>query len=150
MFLPVFRREKGGVCGSKAVRTGCESKPRQTIDARNLSEAERTIRIVQNGFFHEAWIEDPGVGSTGSGFYCIHQKSGSRRETMKKVCIVLIRVYQKVVSPGLPRMCRFHPSCSEYAIQSIDKYGLIFGLYRAGIRLLKCQPFHPGGYDPVP
>jgi putative membrane protein insertion efficiency factor len=70
-----------------------------------------------------------------------------------KICAVLligvITFYQKFISPILPRSCRFYPTCSEYAIQAINKYGILKGTGKAIIRLLKCHPFHPGGYDPV-
>jgi uncharacterized protein len=60
-----------------------------------------------------------------------------------------IRFYQLVISPVLPPSCRFYPSCSTYAMQAITRYGLWRGLGLAGWRLLRCHPFHPGGWDPV-
>ncbi|MBO4887363.1 MAG: membrane protein insertion efficiency factor YidD [Firmicutes bacterium] len=70
---------------------------------------------------------------------------------MKKVLLVLIRFYQKWISPlkGRPT-CRFYPTCSAYAYEAIAKYGVFKGMYLAIRRILKCHPFHPGGYDPVP
>jgi uncharacterized protein len=68
---------------------------------------------------------------------------------VKSVLVMMIQFYQKVISPGLPRSCRFWPTCSDYAIEAIQKYGAVRGLLKAGIRVLKCNPFHPGGYDPV-
>lgn len=68
---------------------------------------------------------------------------------VRTLLIGLIRYYQKVISPCLPRSCRFWPSCSEYAIQAIETYGMGKGLLKASLRVLKCHPFHPGGYDPV-
>ncbi|HPW68291.1 MAG TPA: membrane protein insertion efficiency factor YidD [Deltaproteobacteria bacterium] len=68
---------------------------------------------------------------------------------VRTLLIGLIRCYQKVISPCLPRSCRFWPSCSEYAIQAIETYGMRKGLLKASLRVLKCHPFHPGGYDPV-
>jgi putative membrane protein insertion efficiency factor len=64
------------------------------------------------------------------------------------VCGV-IQLYQLVISPVLPPSCRFYPSCSTYAIQAITRYGMWRGLGLAGWRLLRCHPFHPGGWDPV-
>jgi len=49
----------------------------------------------------------------------------------------------------LPNSCRFYPTCSEYAVQAVEKYGVLKGLYMGIKRVLKCHPFHPGGYDPV-
>lgn len=64
--------------------------------------------------------------------------------------LVLIRGYQLCVSPFLPRVCRFHPSCSEYAARAVTHCGLLRGAALALWRLLRCNPFSPGGYDPGP
>jgi len=66
-----------------------------------------------------------------------------------RLLVLLIRFYQKAISPYLPRTCRFYPTCSEYAILAIQRHGTVKGLGLALIRILKCNPFHPGGYDPV-
>jgi len=60
-----------------------------------------------------------------------------------------IHVYQRVISPALPRRCKYHPTCSAYALQAIDRYGMLRGAVLAGWRLLRCNPFSHGGYDPV-
>lgn len=62
---------------------------------------------------------------------------------------VPIVVYQRVISPGLPRRCRYEPTCSRYAVQAISDYGILKGLVLAGWRLLRCNPWSRGGYDPV-
>ena len=68
---------------------------------------------------------------------------------MRKIFIFLIKFYQKAISPFLGRRCRFHPTCSEYTKQAVEKYGALKGLYLGLIRILKCHPFHKGGYDPL-
>jgi putative membrane protein insertion efficiency factor len=68
---------------------------------------------------------------------------------IKKALIIMIKAYQKFISPLLPVSCRFYPSCSQYAQDAINKYGSFKGVYLAALRILKCHPFHPGGYDPV-
>jgi len=68
---------------------------------------------------------------------------------MKKVLISLIRLYRVWISPALPSSCRYIPSCSEYAIEAIRIYGPMKGSYMATRRILRCHPFHAGGYDPV-
>jgi putative membrane protein insertion efficiency factor len=68
---------------------------------------------------------------------------------MKKIPILLIKLYKYLLSPLLPLSCRFTPTCSEYAIDAIGKYGFLKGFYLSFRRLLRCHPFHPGGYDPV-
>ncbi len=69
---------------------------------------------------------------------------------MKKLLLVLIRFYQKNISPALPPSCRFTPTCSQYAVEAIQKYGAGKGVLLALWRLLRCNPFSRGGYDPVP
>jgi uncharacterized protein len=69
---------------------------------------------------------------------------------MKKSLIWLVRGYQRFISPLFPPSCRFTPTCSQYAIDAIDRFGTIRGSYLATIRIIRCNPFHPGGYDPVP
>jgi putative membrane protein insertion efficiency factor len=69
---------------------------------------------------------------------------------MKKILIFIIRLYQIFLSPLLGRNCRFTPTCSRYAILAIEKYGAITGTTLAVKRILRCHPFNPGGYDPVP
>lgn len=61
-----------------------------------------------------------------------------------------IVAYRRWISPALPARCRFHPSCSAYALEAISVHGALRGFYLAVRRVLRCQPFHPGGYDPVP
>lgn len=68
---------------------------------------------------------------------------------MKVVLIFFIRAYRLLISPLLPPSCRFTPTCSEYAMQAIEKYGALRGIYLGARRLLRCHPFHSGGYDPV-
>ncbi|MBW2489534.1 MAG: membrane protein insertion efficiency factor YidD [Deltaproteobacteria bacterium] len=64
--------------------------------------------------------------------------------------LIAIRAYQFILSPMLTPACRFYPTCSEYAYQSILRYGLLKGFLIALKRILKCHPYHPGGIDPVP
>lgn len=64
--------------------------------------------------------------------------------------LILIRVYQWIVSPVLGPACRFYPTCSEYAYQAILRHGLLKGLFLALKRVLRCHPYHPGGIDLVP
>ena len=74
--------------------------------------------------------------------------AGGKR--MKTCLIRAIRFYQKYISPLKPPCCRFTPTCSEYALEAIQKYGPVKGSWLAVKRISKCHPFHKGGYDPVP
>jgi putative membrane protein insertion efficiency factor len=67
----------------------------------------------------------------------------------RRIVIVPIRVYQRVISPALPRRCKYEPTCSLYAVQAIRRFGILRGLVLAGWRLLRCNPFSHGGFDPV-
>jgi len=68
---------------------------------------------------------------------------------MRKLVVALIKGYQYAISPLLGSNCRFHPSCSNYAEEAFRRFGVIKGGYLTVIRIVKCQPFHSGGYDPV-
>jgi putative membrane protein insertion efficiency factor len=68
---------------------------------------------------------------------------------VKKILIFLIKIYKKYISPLLPNSCRFYPTCSEYAIEALSKYGVLKGSIKAAYRILRCNPFNKGGYDPV-
>lgn len=68
---------------------------------------------------------------------------------MRLVFMFLVRIYQKVISPFLPPSCRFIPTCSEYSYQALKKYGVFKGSILSLWRILRCNPFNKGGYDPV-
>ncbi|MBR6548494.1 MAG: membrane protein insertion efficiency factor YidD [Clostridia bacterium] len=69
---------------------------------------------------------------------------------MKRVMILFIRFYQKCISPLTPPCCRFEPTCSAYAVQALERFGFFRGMYLAIRRFFRCNPWHEGGYDPVP
>jgi len=68
----------------------------------------------------------------------------------RRLLTTVIRGYQAAISPLLPPSCRFHPSCSQYALEAVTRHGALRGGWLAARRLARCHPFHPGGYDPVP
>ena len=69
---------------------------------------------------------------------------------MKKIILLLIKFYQKYISIFLGKNCRFYPTCSAYTYEAIERFGIIKGIFLGIKRIIKCHPFHPGGYDPVP
>ncbi|MDR0730298.1 MAG: membrane protein insertion efficiency factor YidD [Treponema sp.] len=68
---------------------------------------------------------------------------------IRKAVLLLIRLYQYAISPYFPSCCRYTPPCSAYAYQAVEMYGVCRGGFMAIKRILRCHPFHPGGYDPV-
>jgi putative membrane protein insertion efficiency factor len=70
-------------------------------------------------------------------------------KTLRRLALLPIRLYQRLISPALGQRCRYYPSCSEYAAQAIGRFGILRGLILAGWRLLRCNPLSRGGFDPV-
>ena len=68
---------------------------------------------------------------------------------LRRVFVAPIVAYQRVISPALPRRCKYEPTCSDYAVRAIKEYGILRGLVLAGWRLLRCNPWSHGGFDPV-
>ena len=74
-----------------------------------------------------------------------------RLSGLARGCVVgLLRAYKVLVSPWLGPCCRFHPSCSIYCMEAVSRHGIVKGLWLGALRLVRCHPFHPGGFDPVP
>ena len=69
---------------------------------------------------------------------------------MKSILLALLRFYQSAISPMLGRNCRYHPTCSAYAVEAVERHGALKGGWLALKRVGRCHPFKPGGYDPVP
>jgi hypothetical protein len=69
---------------------------------------------------------------------------------MKPILMFLIRGYRWLISPLFPPVCRYQPTCSQYALEAVERFGPLRGSWLAIRRVLRCHPFHPGGYDPVP
>lgn len=91
-----------------------------------------------NGAYREVTLED------------YSQRARVKQALLSRLMIGAIRFYQLAISPALPPSCRFYPTCSEYTLQAIAKYGALKGLWLGVRRIARCHPFHPGGYDPVP
>lgn len=69
---------------------------------------------------------------------------------IRRLLVLLVKLYQRLLSPLLPPACRFYPSCSTYAVQALERHGALRGSWLAAKRLGRCHPFHPGGVDLVP
>ena len=80
-----------------------------------------------------------------------HSSPSPRLSLAQRLVLLPIRFYRRVLSPLKPQpSCRFEPTCSAYALEAVQKHGVLWGLSLSLRRLLKCHPFHPGGHDPVP
>ena len=69
---------------------------------------------------------------------------------IRRATLFLLRCYKRFLSPLLPPMCRFEPTCSMYTMQAVERYGVLRGVWLGARRLARCHPFNPGGWDPVP
>lgn len=69
---------------------------------------------------------------------------------MSSALRIFVRGYQVAISPWLPPSCRFHPTCSHYALEALEQFGAFRGGWLSVMRIMKCHPFHPGGFDPIP
>ncbi|GLW77109.1 MULTISPECIES: membrane protein insertion efficiency factor YidD [Actinokineospora] len=86
-----------------------------------------------------------------SGATAVDDRAAAARPgPVARVLLVPVRVYRRWISPVLPPACRFHPSCSAYAVEALTVHGALRGSWLAARRLLRCGPWHPGGLDPVP
>lgn len=74
----------------------------------------------------------------------------SKSNTMKRILILLIKFYKAAISPHLPKNCKYEPTCSQYGIEAIERFGVLKGTALTVWRILRCNPFSRGGYDPVP
>jgi putative membrane protein insertion efficiency factor len=77
-------------------------------------------------------------------------QSGIRPGAAARIATGCIRAYKRLISPALPQSCRFHPTCSSYALTSIERFGVLRGGWLAAKRIARCNPLYPGGIDPVP
>lgn len=80
----------------------------------------------------------------------VERRTSPYRRLPKLALISLVRGYQLGISPLLPPSCRYFPSCSAYAVEALEKHGAVRGSWLAARRILRCHPFRPGGFDPVP
>ena len=121
---------------------------------RRLREAQ--FRTAPPGVRHDSGSQgtDPDCLLEGAERYlpASLQEAGAAGGPvmMKKVLLALVKFYRVAISPYRPPCCRYIPTCSQYALEAIEKYGALKGGWLAFRRILRCNPFHKGGYDPVP
>jgi hypothetical protein len=93
-------------------------------------------------------IQSAPVGAIGA-FLGDPGRGRSRFPPMQRAILSLLCLYKRWISPLLPSACRFHPTCSEYMMEAVRRYGALRGVWMGVKRLARCHPFHPGGFDPV-
>ena len=91
-----------------------------------------------------------GVGRPSGAMTEATTEVGGVLRWPRRGAMQLIRWYQRFISPVLPPSCRFTPSCSQYTLEAMERYGVVRGGWLGVKRIVRCHPFHPGGYDPVP
>ena len=96
-------------------------------------------------------MSDQGAEGRAQGAEQAAGSSPARRRSLLSVpALFLLRFYKRFISPMLPPMCRFEPTCSVYTMHAVEKYGVLRGVWLGARRLARCHPFNPGGWDPVP
>jgi putative membrane protein insertion efficiency factor len=85
----------------------------------------------------------------GSAASLPHSRPAAATRAIRRAALAPIVLYQRMISPAIPRRCKYEPTCSRYAVEAISRYGVLRGMVLAGWRLLRCNPFSYGGYDPV-
>ena len=145
--------DSGRVAFVGAKRLGCAVVRNRS--KRVMREAARSCGFPVAGYDIS---QDEGFLAAGDG-QCIAFAYETRRRcrggamsnhVLRRVAIAPIRIYQQVISPLLPDACIYYPTCSQYAVQAIEKYGVLRGCWLAVRRIARCNPLHVGGYDPVP
>lgn len=130
-----------------------EKGKKQSFKEQNKKDFERDnstkFRISPKWAFSDRWKHGYfEVEFYGTSRAAQKGHSGFER-TISRIIIFTIKLYQRVISPLLPRTCRFYPTCSNYAIEALIKKGLVKGVMLSLWRILRCNPFSKGGYDPV-
>jgi uncharacterized protein len=144
---------------SQGGQAGCIAQPDKALDTGVLSTARSGSHISTAGCGCDCSTSS-GAGQLPGDSAAAHELLGPGGAEVKRtfwqviqlplvwILLVPIQAYRKVISPFFPPRCRFYPSCSAYGVASIRKYGPFVGLYRTLMRLLRCHPWHAGGYDP--
>lgn len=144
--LQSLRRPKIRLFSNKGSEDKSSSEPNKANPKRSNSNFEP---VIKKGAIFNYWkcsVTQPGVSSFTTSIN--RRLKGLSRITISLI-VKVIRFYQNFLSPYLPRSCRFHPTCSYYAIEALQKKGLIKGILLSTWRIIRCNPLSKGGYDPV-
>jgi len=131
--------------GPEGFSRRCQEEQDKEKDKRDLQEEQTVFEKGNLLVLHKEKGARCRIQGTSGGVHENHPGSG----VVAGMMVHLIRFYQRFISPYLPGQCRFYPTCSEYSLQAFRKYGFFKGAFLSTKRILKCNPFHPGGYDPL-
>ena len=143
--------------GQAANGNRCRQKSWECVHEESYQEETQGILPTESG--QDAARQGYGIhplwGSRGTGYSPAHRRAGQVfRDAIVSLCrdsaAGAIRLYQILISPLFPSSCRFYPTCSEYAREAVLEHGVLRGTWLALRRLVRCRPFGPGGFDPVP
>jgi len=126
---------------NKGQKKSGEEKAQGSREAESGIFSTRQVRIYGLSQYVKSQMGGDSEGSDG-----VSEKPGN---LLSNFAITLIKFYQRAISPSLPHTCRFYPTCSNYSIEAIKKYGILKGGLMSVWRVLRCNPLNPGGYDPV-
>jgi len=144
-------RPSGGSHCRKSSGRCCGAEPDPAAYARRTGPSfERLGKAGRSGPASAEERPDHGLCKVGCRGRTSARRSAPREGKMKEIATWLLLGYKRLISPLLPASCRFVPTCSEYAAEAVARHGLLRGSVMAAWRLLRCNPFSRGGYDPVP
>jgi len=154
MFKNTVLHNMSSAKGREEVRIYSQEKDKiQTFEKQDKKENKRNNTFEHGGYtvgmvgiYWPGRVKRYGFQRDGKSYSGFFKKVGN---ILKILVILLIKFYQKAISPSLPRTCRFYPTCSNYSIEAIEKYGILKGGLMSLWRILRCNPFSKGGYDPV-
>ena len=131
--------------GHAVVRNRCRRRLREVyrLEKPQLKTGYDIILVARN-------CHGPLAGAAKAVSSSVPEGRSDEGACMKRVLLALVRFYRRAISPFRPPCCRYTPTCSQYALEAIEKYGALKGGWMAFRRILRCNPFHKGGYDPVP
>ena len=140
---PGRERPPDRIHGAPRRRQGGGPQPYQTAAPRSRARRSRSAEspVVHR---HQSAAESAGCPHGG-----VAAGSGTPLSALQWLLVGALRIYQFAISPFLPAACRFYPTCSEYMRQSVERYGVGRGTWKGLCRLLRCHPWHEGGFDPV-
>lgn len=150
MLLSKSRWPKNLFCRSEKGGQSCFQKPAQTTAEGGLQTLSKQGGEILDFVNRQTSQPVNQAKRPRNRLLSFHRTDRTCFMSLQRILITAIKWYKYFLSPLLPSACRYTPTCSEYAVQAIEKYGVIRGFIFSFKRIIRCHPFHPGGFDPVP